>query len=81
MIVICDCCREKVDVNLFFYNHHISSMRDPIPNTMRYAAHCNGKAICPNCGTSIEKHFTHVVSEYDIKEIAIKGYEEKIINS
>ena len=44
-------------------------------------AYCNGKAICPNCGTSIEKYFKHSVSEYSIKEIAIKGYEEKIINS
>jgi hypothetical protein len=48
---------------------------------MDYIAYCNGKAICPNCGTSIEKHFNHVMSEYDIKEIAIKGYEETIINS
>ena len=81
MVVVCDYCHEKVDVNLFFYNHSISSIREPILDTMRYTAYCNGKAICPKCGTSIEKHFTHAVSGYDIKEIATKGYEEKIINS
>ena len=81
MVVICDYCHEKVDVNLFFYNHSISSLHNSYSNTVSYIAYCNGKAICPNCGTSNEKHFNHAVSEYDIKEIAIKGYEEKIINS
>jgi hypothetical protein len=71
MITTCKCCREEVEVNMFFYNRKILSTRLMPDDLEDYRAVVRGRAICPCCGAEINEEFSSLISRRDIVRLAI----------
>ena len=71
MRITCNCCKEEVEVALYFYNQEIAVV-DYFPSAEKgYRAATSAKAICPCCGVEINKRFASEISSNDIVQLAI----------
>lgn len=71
MIVTCDKCKEKVEVNMYFYDALIGKEVDVFWLAEYWEARCRGKAICPCCGTEIHKYYARPIAPSDIIKLAM----------
>lgn len=71
MIVTCDKCKEKVEVNMYLYNANIVKTSDHFHLVEYWEARCRGKAICPNCGVEIHKDYARPIETSDIIQLAM----------
>jgi hypothetical protein len=68
--VKCDHCKEEVRVSLYFYGALITMEEDAVYQSKEYRAVVNGKAICPYCGSEINKTFSKCINTGDIIDLA-----------
>ena len=70
--VQCEGCKQEVEVALYFYetriNTYESHVSDKAPS---YEAFVRGRAICPCCGTEINKLFIRSITGKSIVNLAV----------
>jgi hypothetical protein len=71
MRITCKCCKEEVEVALYFYNQKITVDSYAPTFTRYYRAMTSAKAICHCCGAEINESFSSEISSYDIVQLAI----------
>ena len=77
MTITCKHCKETVDVSMYFYNHCIFMGERYMTSNKEYTAFVRGKAICPCCGSEINKAFESTISYKDIEKLAIGKEDNK----
>ena len=73
MKTTCYHCKEEVDVAFYFCDARITSEENFYEGYEYYVARVKGKAICPACGTTIDKNFTETITKTDIIKLATEG--------
>lgn len=71
--ITCNACKEKITVNMHLSHPAINFQRDGFDDRIMYVARAKGRAICPNCGAEIEKHFESEITPSDIIELSLRG--------
>ena len=66
----CKKCNNEVLGNFYFYDTEIITENDYCANRVHYIAYTKGRAICPCCGTIIEKVFSKTIDNSDIINLA-----------
>ena len=74
--VTCNICHKEVEVALYFSDEKIVFHdSNALRSERTYEAYTHGKAICPLCGSTIEKPFKKYITKSAIIKLA-GGYEE-----
>ena len=71
--VPCNRCKREVEVNFYFFDSVINSEENFLSNQLAYLASAKGRAICPRCGTTIERTFSQQITHDDIVKFAQGG--------
>ena len=66
MKITCNCCKQEVEIPMYFYNERITTESYMQFGTEEYKAFIDGKAICPICGNEIREIFHSTISKKDI---------------
>ena len=72
MNITCKCCKEEVEVSMYFYNSQIIKTSFLPDDAETYTAVSRGKAICPICGYEMNEWFRSEISEKDIIALAVR---------
>ena len=70
--VKCNICHEEVLTSMYISDPKINTIHDAIHNTTTYIAQARGRAICPNCGVTIEKLFECDIYPSDVIDLALR---------
>ena len=70
MRITCKYCKEEVDVALYFSDALITTEENFCEGYTYYVARTRGRAICPVCGTTIDKSFNERITKRDIIKLA-----------
>ena len=70
--VECDVCHEEVLTSMYISEPRINTTHNAIYETTTYTAQARGRAICPNCGVTIEKVFNCDIYPSDIIDLALR---------
>jgi hypothetical protein len=73
MKVICNNCKQEVEVPMYFYDERLTTTRSHLQLIGEYEASINGMAICPFCGNTIRETFHSMISKEDIIRLATNG--------
>lgn len=69
-VITCDNCKQKVNVEMYYYDERLICLDSPIYDSKCYEAAVDGKAICPYCGMTITKRFKKEIYLEDIIKLA-----------
>lgn len=71
MKVTCECCKNEVSVEPYFYDQRIDNVQFIPSDPLEYRAHVKAKAICPLCGADIRKEYRKLISGNNIVRLAV----------
>ena len=70
--VLCDDCRNEVEVAFYFHDKRIITHNaNALNDHAYYEATCIGDAICPICGCKLRKFFSKAISNKSIVDLAV----------
>jgi hypothetical protein len=69
--VECNNCKLESYVEMYFYDERLICRDSAIYDSTVYEALVTGKAICPHCGTTINKQFRKYLNVEDIIKLAV----------
>ena len=64
--VICENCKQEVQVMLYLYDAEIITNRSSLNFDRYFEARCKGRSVCPCCGAEVHKTFNKFISTEDI---------------
>lgn len=70
--ITCDKCKERSEMNMYLTDSEIKTEEHYLELTRSYTAMVRGRAICPDCGHTIDKYFSAPIYTNDIIDLALR---------